>query len=69
MDDEDLERFALLLEAVKGNQEDRVKELLDERPCLATLKTYDSRTALHIAGSEGRVDIAELLIRFLFFRK
>ena len=45
-----------------GNQSD-LEKMLEERPALVNFRDYDRRSPLHIAASEGHVDICKYLIR------
>jgi serine/threonine protein kinase len=51
----------LLQQAALGSQ-GAVSELLKERPAFVNFRDYDRRTALHVAASEGHLDICQLLI-------
>lgn len=39
-----------------------LQKMLLERPALVNFRDYDRRTALHIAASEGQLDICQLLV-------
>lgn len=52
---------SFLHQVALGNQSD-VEKILDEQPALANFRDYDRRTALHIAASEGLVDICKYLV-------
>lgn len=60
-----VEEFAMgcsvLHQAALGNRV-VLKTILLERPTLANFRDYDRRTALHIAASEGQLDICYLLV-------
>lgn len=52
---------SFLHQAALGNQSD-LERILVERPGLVNFRDYDRRTALHIAASEGHVDVCRFLI-------
>lgn len=52
---------SFLHQASLGNQSN-LEKILEDRPALVNFRDYDRRTALHIAASEGLVDICMLLI-------
>ena len=52
---------SFLHQAALGNQT-QLDQMLQERPSLVNFRDYDRRTALHIAASEGHVDICEYLV-------
>lgn len=41
----------------------KLEKLVEERPTLVNFRDYDRRTALHIAASEGHVEICRFLIK------
>ena len=51
-----------LLRACGTNDEAKVARILEAEPRMSTFKDYDGRTALHVAASEGRLE----LVRFGF---
>ena len=51
-----------LLRACGTNDEGKVARILEAEPRMSTFKDYDGRTALHVAASEGRLE----LVRFGF---
>jgi len=52
---------SLLHQAALGN-ELVLEKILLERPTLVNFRDYDRRTALHIAASEGQLDICQFLV-------
>lgn len=60
------QEFALgcsfLHQAALGNETDLVT-MLEERPTLVNFRDYDRRTALHIAASEGHVEVCKCLVK------
>ena len=53
---------SFLHQVALGNQSD-LEKMLEERPTLVNFRDYDRRTALHIAASEGHVDICKYLVK------
>lgn len=51
----------LLLAAANGDKKE-IQKYLRERPDHISFRDYDRRTALHVASSEGRLDIVKLLV-------
>ena len=51
-----------LLRACGTNDAGKVARILEAEPRMSTFKDYDGRTALHVAASEGRLE----LVRFGF---
>ena len=52
----------LLQQAALGNQE-AMEKILAKFPDLVNFRDYDRRTALHVASSEGNLDICKFLIK------
>jgi Protein kinase domain/Ankyrin repeats (3 copies) len=52
----------LLQQAALGNL-DKVKAILKARPQLMNFRDYDRRTALHVAASEGHVEVCKYLVQ------
>lgn len=59
--DEFAEGCKLLQQAALGSQ-DGILSILRKRPHLLNFRDYDRRTALHVAASEGHVDVCKLLV-------
>ena len=51
-----------LLRACAEDDVSRVRSMLEKHPALATFKDYDSRTALHVAASEGCLELVRVLL-------
>ena len=52
---------SVLHQAGLGNQFE-LEKILQEEPALVNFRDYDRRTALHIAASEGHLDICRYLV-------
>ena len=53
---------SFLHQVALGNQSE-LEEILEERPSLVNFRDYDRRTALHVAASEGHLDICRFLVQ------
>ena len=49
-----------LLRACGTNDEAKVTKIMETEPRMSTFKDYDGRTALHVASSEGRLELVRL---------
>lgn len=52
----------LLQQAALGNQAE-MEKILKERPHFVNFRDYDRRTALHVAASEGHLELCKFLVR------
>ena len=52
-----------LLRACGQGDEARVAEILSQEPLMSTFLDYDGRTALHVAASEGHLDLVRSLVK------
>ena len=52
----------ILLQACAVGELKRVQELLQDRPTHVNFRDYDRRTALHVAASEGHLEICKYLV-------
>lgn len=53
---------SLLHQVAKGISVDKLEEILDDLPGLVNFRDYDRRTPLHIAASEGHLELCEALL-------
>ena len=51
-----------MLQAAASGDLKRVQELLQKRPAHVNFRDYDRRTALHVAASEGNLEICQYLV-------
>jgi hypothetical protein len=53
---------SVLHQIAVGIPADRLESILDDLPGLVNFRDYDRRTPLHIAASEGHLDLCQLLV-------
>jgi len=57
MDEVRFEKGCRLLMLIARTRDDGVEDMLDQNPDLANFRDYDRRTPLHVASSEGKVEV------------
>mmetsp|Transcript_41664 Transcript_41664/g.83579 ORF Transcript_41664/g.83579 Transcript_41664/m.83579 type:complete len:610 (-) Transcript_41664:666-2495(-) len=60
--EEDFTKGCVLLRACASGNVDAVHSIINANPQFALFKDYDSRTALHVAASEGHLDLVQYLL-------